>query len=182
MSHCAYTQYIAVGDAAQLNELHDLMLHLASSSKNPNDLSDLLEALGGDKSNIRCRGEWFDLFLSNGKLSFNVETPWDEPDEVRHLIEKKLPDLKLYYITEEPTCDIFTTNDTNGEYFPERYYLWIEDADTEYYRTFEDVRKAVEEVTGFDNLDTFVACCDALEDYCEATGLSGHLAEFEILP
>ena len=77
------------------------------------------------------------LLHDDGTVSFSVESAWDEPNEVREFIEKTFPDIKLYYQCEESGMCIYKTNDDTGRYFPEKYYLWVEDGETEYYTTIE---------------------------------------------
>lgn len=60
---------------------------------------------------------------------------------------------------------IYQTNDDTGEYFPERYYLWVEDSDSLYHETLEGLINDVENITGSKNLKTLDSCRKALESY-----------------
>ncbi len=60
---------------------------------------------------------------------------------------------------------IYITNDDIGQYFPEHYYLYVEDVDTEYYQSLESLAKAVESITGSKHLTTLDACKKALESF-----------------
>lgn len=130
-------------------------------------LGNLVIKLGGDWNKVDCRGSWDNLLLhDDGTVSFCVESAWGEPYEVRELIEDKFPDIRIYYQSEEPDNVIYTTNDDTGEYFPEKYCLWVEDEETDYYTSFEHLIEAVQKITGSKHLKTLDSCKKALESYC----------------
>lgn len=172
MPNWAYTQYHAVGDKEQLQQLHSIMDELESMKApglhengfGPSWLGNLIIKLGGDWEKIYCRGYWDNLLLhSDGTVTFSVESAWDEPNEVREFIEKTFPDIKLYYQCEESGMCIFKTNDDTGQYFPEKFYLWVEDGETEYYANIEALANEVENITRSKNLKTLDSCKKALE-------------------
>ena len=174
MANLAYTQYHAVGDKEQLQKLHSIMDEL-EGMKDPGLhengfgktwLGNLVIKLGGDWEKVYCRGSWDNLLLhEDSAVSFTVESAWDELNEVRHFIEEKFPDIHLYYQCEEAGMGIYQTNDDTGQYFPEKYYLWVEDGETMYHNTLDDLIKDVEETTGSKNLKTLDSCKKALETY-----------------
>lgn len=191
MPNWSYTQYVATGDKSQLQKLHAMMNELEGMKApglhengfGPTWLGNLVIKLDGDWKNIYCRGSWDNLLQhEDGTVSFSVESAWDEPIEVRELIEKNFPEIKLYYQCEESGMRIYKTNDDTGTYFPERYYLWIEDGESEYYRSLSDVIKAVEETTGSKNLKTLNSCIKALESYSRKhSDLCYTLEEFTVI-
>lgn len=191
MPNWAYTQYHAVGDKEQLQQLHSVMDELECMKEpglhengfGPSWLGNLVIKLGGDWEKTYCRGYWDNLLLhDDGTVSFSVESAWDEPNEVREFIEKKFPDIKLYYQCEESGMCIFKTNDDTGQYFPEKYYLWVEDRETEYYTTIEALANEVENITRSKNLKTLDSCKKALESYSRKNhDLCYTLAEFEVV-
>lgn len=146
-------------------------------------LGNLVIKLGGDWKKLYCRGSWDNLLLhDDGTVSFSVESAWDEPYEVRHFIEAKFPGIKIYYQCEEADMGIYTTNDAPGLFFPERYYLWVEDETTEYYTTLEAMAKEVENITGSKNLTTLDSCIKALESYSRKNhDLCYTLEEFRVI-
>lgn len=145
-------------------------------------LGNLVIKLGGDWKKIYCRGSWDNLLHENEVISFSVESAWDEPDEVRHLIEEKFPDIKLYYQCEESGMGIYITNDGTGQYFPEKYYLWIENGETDYYDNLESLIQDVERITGSKNLKTLDSCRKALETYSRNNSeLCYTLEEFNVV-
>ena len=173
MPNWAYTQYHAVGDKEQLQELHSIMDELEcmkapglhNNGFGSTWLGNLVIKLGGDWEKIYCRGWWDNLCLNGESLDFTVESAWGELNETREFIEKKFPGVKLYYQCEEAGMGIYQTNDDTGQYFPEKYYLWVEDGETMYHNTLDDLIKDVEETTGSKNLKTLDSCKKALETY-----------------
>ena len=77
---------------------------------------------------------------------------------------------------------IYKTNDDTGEYFPERYYLWVEDNETQYHESLEELIKDVENITGSKNLKTLDSCKKALESYSRKNNdLCYTLEEFSVV-
>lgn len=77
---------------------------------------------------------------------------------------------------------IYHTNDDTGQYFPEKYYLWVEDGETEYCTSLEALAKEVEKITGSKNLKTLDSCKKALETYSRShSDLCYTLEDFELL-
>lgn len=189
MPNWASTLYVAVGDKQQLHELHSIMTELESMKEplHPNGfgttwLGNLVIKLGGDWNKVYCRGSWDDLTFNGEEITFHVESAWGELSEVRELIEEHFPGIKLYYQTEEPGMCIYITNDDTGEYFPDRFYFWVEDEDSEYYPSLEDLAKAVEGLTGSKHLTTLDSCGKALESFSKKHHNCCYtLEEFKIL-
>ncbi len=76
---------------------------------------------------------------------------------------------------------IYVTNDDTGKYFPERFYLWVEDEDTEYYQSLESLAEAVENITKSKHLTTLDSCRKSLESFCKKHGNCCYtLEEFSI--
>ena len=61
-----------------------------------------------------------DYSLDGNVLTINQETAWCEQEGVRRIIEEKFPSIKVYFMEEESGCGVFYTNDSSGDYFPER--------------------------------------------------------------
>lgn len=173
MPNWCYSMYKAVGDKEQLRKLHDTMYELECMEESLHEngfgttwLGNLVIKLGEDWEKVYCRGSWDNLLMEGDEyFSFTVESAWGELNEVRKLIEKHFPGVKLYYQCEEPGMCIYQTNDDTGEHFPERYLFWIEDGENLYHRTLEDLIKDVEEITHSKHLKTFNACKKAVESY-----------------
>lgn len=87
---------------------------------------------------------------NTGALRFWSEERWGLQD-FNELLEAQFPDIKVYWIVEEVGCDIFCTNDKEGKYFPERY--WVDTAQddiyqSEYFKTEEDMYEWLNEKYG----------------------------------
>ena len=192
MPNWAYTQYHAVGDKEQLQKLHSIMDELEcmkapglhENGFGQTWLGNLVIKLGGEWEKIYCRGSWDNLLLhDDGAVSFTVESAWDELNEVRHFIEEQFPDVKLYYQCEESGMCIYKTNDDTGEYFPEKYYLWVEDGESLYHDNLEELIADVEGITGSKNLKTLDSCKKALETYSRKhNDFCYTLEEFTVVP
>lgn len=191
MPNWAYTQYHATGDKVQLQKLHSVMTEL-EDMKSPGLhengfgstwLGNLVIKLGGNWKQVYCRGSWDNLLLhEDGTVSFSIESAWGELYDVRKFIEEHFPDVRLYFQCEESGMGIYQTNDDTGQYFPEKYYLWVEDGTTEYYTTLESMAKEVENITGSKNLKTLNSCRKSLKSYSRShSDLSYTLEEFEVV-
>lgn len=65
-------------------------------------------------------------------------------------MEKQFPDIKVYWIVEESGCEVYCTNDREGKYFPERY--WVDTCidgiyNSEYFKTEEQVYVWLDKLT-----------------------------------
>jgi len=87
--------------------------------------------------------------LVDGVLKFWAEERWGLQD-FEQLLRQKFPDIKVYWTVEECGCEVYCTNDKEGKYFPERY--WVDtciDAiyNSEYFRTEGDAYKWLDKIT-----------------------------------
>ena len=126
----------------------------------------LVKALSGDPNKVYCRGTITFYEMEDDVLTLNTETAWAEMSEARHFIESCFPGMKIYYIEEESGCEIFNTNDSEGIYFKDRYYLDGFD-DSEYFETLEEAAVYVKEIVGHEVEATVKAIDKALSDYVE---------------
>ena len=128
----------------------------------------LVKALGGDPKKIYCRGEISDYELEDDVLTINMETAWSEMTETRHFIESVFPGMKIYYVEEECGCEVYNTNDADGLFFSDRYYLDSDGAvDDHYFKTIGELAEVISEIVGHPVVETFEECEKALEDHME---------------
>ena len=80
-------------------------------------------------------------------LKLTTETAWVACSELMDKIAGKY-DLQLFYYSEEPGCEIFETNDLEGQFYSFRYMVDSEKEGIEYYDTFEQVAEAIADMTG----------------------------------
>lgn len=126
----------------------------------------LVKALGGDPQKVYCRGTITFYEMEDDVLTLNTETAWAEMSETRHFIESCFPGMKIYYIEEESGCERFYTNDGEGIYFNDRYYLDGFD-DSAYFETLSEAAEYVKEIVGHDVEADLKAIDKALSDYVE---------------
>lgn len=175
MANTCFTTYKVTGKKKDVTKLFKTIKRL-DSRKTPlvkNGWYDpklwlgcLVKALGGDPNKVYCRGTITFYQMEDDVLTLNTETAWAEMSETRHFIESCFPGMKIYYIEEESGCEIFNTNDSEGIYFKDRYYLDGFD-DSEYFETLEQAVEYVKEIVGHDIEATFTAIDNALSDYVE---------------
>ena len=87
---------------------------------------------------------------NTGALRFWSEERWGLQD-FAELLEKHFPGIKVYWIVEESGMEIYCTNDREGKYFPERYWVNTAQDDiyqSKYFNTEEDMYKWLNEKYG----------------------------------
>lgn len=167
------TTYKCVGDLNEVKSLHKVLKYIdkrkTSILKNGFGkwwLGNLVTKLGGDWEKYRCRGEITDYSLDENVLTINQCTAWCEQSGVRRIIEEIFPSIKVYYMEEESGCELFSTNDTSGLYFPSRYILDSTD-EWEEFDTIDEAAKFVSKIVGKAVNASFDDVIEALEIYQE---------------
>ena len=109
--------------------------------------------------------------IRDGVLRFWAEERWGLQD-FEELLRQKFPDIKVYWVVEESGCEVYCTNDKEGKYFPERY--WVDTAQddiyqSEYFRTEEAMYKWLSEITNgrVKSAEDVEAFNSDYEDACE---------------
>ena len=121
--------------------------------------------------------------LENGVLRFYAEERWGLQD-FEELLRKKFPNITVYWVVEEPGMEIYCTNDKEGKYFPERY--WVDTAqddiyDSEYFITEEAMYKWLNKKYGVkskEEVEAWDADYEATGDDCENFI---YIHEFEVI-
>ena len=161
MPNWCLSSYVVTGDEKEVCDLYEKMHSLEEREESlvKNDfgktwLGNLVTLLGGDRNTIYCRGAWLDLQKDedNGALRFDTETAWCDADETIAFLQEKYPNLEFYFIAEEPGMGYYATNDTAGEYFPQRYTVLPHDSSEEY--QYEEG----EEQAFFDEITNLTGC------------------------
>ena len=175
MANLAEVTYNCVGDKKQIKALYRTLSNL-NKRKTPvvkNGwgllwLGCVIEKLGGNWENYSCRGEILDFYMDDDVLVINQETAWGEQDGFRQFLKETYPDIEIYYVEEEPGCGVYSTNDSSGIYFPDRYFLDCCGGDmSEYYRTIDEAVKDVQDIVGHPVEPTVEAIQKALDVYVE---------------
>lgn len=90
-----------------------------------------------------------DFYDNLGVLRFCAEEAWGRTDFCE-VLEEAFPDIKIYWIVEESGCEIYVTNDKEGKYFPDRYWVDIAQNDiynSEYFTNKEDMYEWLSNIT-----------------------------------
>lgn len=131
------TNAVITGEEKQVMAFGKLLQELESLPESllPNDFGKLwcgniVHKLGADWEKVYCRGWITDYnIVSPDRINLSVESAWGELAEVRKLVISKFPGIEIYHQSEEPGMCIFTTNDKDGRYFPEKWLLdWNDEA------------------------------------------------------
>ncbi len=167
------TTYKCVGDPKEVRSLFKVIQRNAKR-KTPRVrngfgiqcLGCIIDALGYDWEQYQCRGEISHAYLLDNVLTIHQNTAWSEQEGFRQVIEKAYPTIKVYYREEECGCEVYHTNDTTGQYFPERYFLDSYE-DPMYYETIEEAAESISKRIDRKIEPTFDAITEALDDYME---------------
>ena len=145
-------QYTIRGEENELQEIYDALLKM-KESEHPDWVGSALLNLGYqleflDKCPLRAFVQEF--YLEDGQLVITTEEAWCMTMFPSFLIEK-FPNLDLLYIQEEPGCEIFETNDAEGNTYPERAKVDIclngKDI-VEYFHSEEEAIKFAQKISG----------------------------------
>ena len=85
------------------------------------------------------------------ELHLDCEDRWMRGEFVECL-QEMFPGAAIYWMSEEPGCQYWRTNDVDGKYFPDRWVV-ITDEDWEYFTTEEDALEYLKENFDIDSLD-----------------------------
>ena len=73
------------------------------------------------KTDVRCRGNIVYMDYQDGQIVIDTETAWVPMLEIwRKVLEKFLPDAQLFYVADEPGCELYCSNDA---YYNNLYYV-----------------------------------------------------------
>lgn len=98
MPNWCSTAYVIDGDAKEVKQLYELMKGL-EERKTPSVengfgttwLGCLVDALGKDWNDVRCRGSWNGLEMDGDVLKFSTETAWAPCSETFDLVRERSP-------------------------------------------------------------------------------------------
>ena len=150
MPNWCYASYVIEGKKKEIDEFEEMMTRLNSMEQPAVEngfgtswLGCIVHELGEDWNTVRCRGSWSELErVGENTVKLNTETAWSPCNETFDLICKKFPSLKYYYSSEEPNMCEYWTNDKEGKYFKDRFYIDLctpnEEYGCEYFRTLDD--------------------------------------------
>ena len=99
-------------------------------------------------------------------------------------LEIRFPDIKAYWSVVEPDCEVYCTNDKEGKYFPQRFFVDTAQDDvyqSEYFQTEEAMYEWLNEKYGVktkEEVDAWNQDYEATGDDCENFI---YIHEFEIV-
>ena len=173
LANLCMTTYQCEGDKEQLEELYSV-LELLQNAKEPildNRRGKLwfgciVKQLGGNWEDVVCRGEVAYFDYDGESLCMEQDTDWCEQAGFRDFLEKRFPGIKIYYLEIEPCSAWGGTNDVEGKYFPDRYYMSVFDG-YEFFCSLEEVAERVSKVVGVNVPPDFSLLSDILDEYTE---------------
>jgi len=151
MANWASTSYAIEGNKSDLERVSNVINDFVKSNVKPVEANaskewegNIVKALGASEEQMKnnyLRGFIQTYEITDGVLYIEAEEAWGATD-FRHLLAKLMPELTIYYIVEECGCEVYATNDCDGKYFTESYYVDI-CIDGDYFSEYFDTEKQV---------------------------------------
>lgn len=160
MANWAYTSYAVEGPKETLQKIEQAILHHpVEEGSSENWEGNILLALGIKWQNKQPDGTGYYMrgfilsdvepcYTDKGTLRFDAKEAWGVTD-FNEVLEKNLP-VKVYYVVEEEGEEIYATNDKDGKYFKDRFYVDTcikGNYQSEYFQYKSDVFKWLYELT-----------------------------------
>ncbi len=151
MANWASTSYAIEGSKSDLERVFNVIDGFVKGNVKPVEENtskewegNIVTALGATDEQMKnnyLRGFIQTYEIIDGVLHLEAEEAWGTTD-FRHLLAKLMPELTIYYIVEECGCEVYATNDCDGKYFTESYYVDI-CIDGDYFSEYFDTEKQV---------------------------------------
>lgn len=130
MANWALTDYVIEGPDEILEKIQSAVnTHEVEENSSDNWEGNILHALGitWEKGTPKDPGPYVrgfiqDAQLADGILSLHAEEAWGVTDFCK-LLKEKFPEIKVYWASEEPDCEVYQTNDKDGKYFKDKFYV-----------------------------------------------------------
>lgn len=144
----------------------------------------IVKALGATEEQMKnnyLRGFIQEYEMQEGVIRIEAEEAWGATD-FRHVLAKLMPELTIYFIVEEPGCEVYVTNDAGSKYFPDQFYL---DAcingnyESDYFATGEKALAYAAKLIGKENVSK--AKLESWNQYHEEDEEFVYIHEFEIV-
>ena len=153
MANMASVSYAIEGSKESLKKIAEALIKAVNSDDKRYEMYQAAEYLRLPLTDeTRLGGEISDeptLDEKTGALRFWSEERWGLQD-FAELLEKHFSDIKVYWVVEEPGMEIYCTDDKEGKYFPERY--WVDTCidgiyNSEYFQFESSVYKWLHDIT-----------------------------------
>lgn len=132
MANWASTSYRIEGSKSDLEKVFNVIDGFMTGKRKPvkeNASMDwegnIVKALGATEEQMSknyLRGFIQTYEMDGDIISIEAEEAWGLT-EFRHVLTQLMPELTIYYIVEEPGCEVYATNDSEGKYFTDRFYV-----------------------------------------------------------
>lgn len=160
MANWASTCYRIEGSKEDLEKVYNVIDEFMSERRKPVQVDasnewegNIIRALGATDEQMKnnyLRGFIEEYEMDGDIIRIEAEEAWGTTD-FRYVLAQLMPELTIYYIVEEPGCEVYATNDAEGKYFPERFYVdaYVNgDYQSEYFDTEEQAMTYVANLLG----------------------------------
>lgn len=160
MANWASTSYRIEGSKEDLEKVYNVIDEFMSERRKPVQVDasnewegNIIRALGATDEQMKnnyLRGFIEEYEMDGDIIRIEAEEAWGTTD-FRYVLAQLMPELTIYYIVEEPGCEVYATNDAEGKYFPERFYVdaYVNgDYQSEYFDTEEQAMTYVANLLG----------------------------------
>lgn len=160
MANWASTIYRIEGSKEDLEKVYNVIDEFMSERRKPIEVNassewegNIIRALGATDEQMKnnyLRGFIEEYEMDGDIIRIEAEEAWGTTD-FRQVLAQLMPELTIYYIVEEPGCEVYATNDADGKYFPERFYVdaYVNgDYQSEYFETEEQAMTYVANLLG----------------------------------
>lgn len=172
MPNWCSTIYHVVGDKKEVQALKKVLdaNYRRKTPRIPNGfgtmwIGNIIDALGYDWTKYPCRGEIGEWQMSDDVLVIYQLTAWHEQEGFREVIQKKFPNLIVYFQDQDLFGGYCATN--SFDEFPDRYVFLNNDGEY-YFQTIEEAAKFVSDIVGYVVEDSEEAIDIALDKYMSA--------------
>ena len=131
MANWASTSYRIEGSKSDLERVYGMIDNFMSERRKPVEENaskewegNVVKALGATDEQVSknyLRGFIQEYEMDGDTIRIEAEEAWGATD-FRHVLAQLMPELTVYYIVEEPGCEVYATND-EGKYFTDRFYV-----------------------------------------------------------
>lgn len=160
MANWASTSYRIEGSKEDLEKVYNVIDEFMSERRKPVQVDasnewegNIIRALGATDEQMKnnyLRGFIEEYEMDGDIIRIEAEEAWGTTD-FRYVLAQLMPELTIYYIVEKPGCEVYATNDAEGKYFPERFYVdaYVNgDYQSEYFDTEEQAMTYVANLLG----------------------------------
>ena len=160
MANWASTSYRIEGSKEDLEKVYNVIDEFMSERRKPIEVNassewegNIIRALGATDEQMKnnyLRGFIEEYEMDGDIIRIEAEEAWGTTD-FRQVLAQLMPELTIYYIVEEPGCEVYATNDADGKYFPKRFYVdaYVNgDYQSEYFETEEQAMTYVANLLG----------------------------------